>query len=119
MATTKELQERIHKVLLAKGVTSEKSDILSPNPEEEKVFVKRINIGKDFGKGPNAVEVSCVSITSGTPFEVRSDVPSIKNVRINTKNSQGEWCNIYLNEAPKELLEFVEQCIKPHRPLNR
>lgn len=106
------LQNAIHKLLLEKGVTSEKGDILSDNPEEEKVYAKRVNIDKQFGDGPDAVDVSCVSITSSRPFDNREDIPSIHNVRVNTKNSQGEWCNLFLNEVPSDLLEFVYQNMK-------
>ena len=32
-----------------------------------------------------------------------------RNVRFNMKNPQGQWVNLFMHEAPKELLEFVHK----------
>lgn len=88
---------------MVNGVETSKGDILSDDPIENKVYTKRINIGKDYGIGSNAVEVVCVSFTTHN----KATVLRPKDVRINTRNSQGKWCNIFVQEAPTEMLEFV------------
>ena len=103
------LSELIFTTIVSKGTESSKGDILSDDPIEDKVYTKRININKDYGSGANAVEVACVSLTSGSHDwdAIGRDKSKIKNVRINMKNGNGKWCNIFVNEAPTELLEFV------------
>lgn len=107
MASNKrtKIYSRILSSILKNGIESTKGDILSDDPIEDKVYTKRINIGKDYGEGVNAVDIVCISLTSDTnDWENNAKV---RNIRINTRNSQGKWCNIFINEAPTELLEFV------------
>jgi len=99
-----ELKKRIFDSINAVGVISSKGDITDNDPMDKKVWVKKVNIGKDFGHDATGIEVACVSLTC-TSNDFKD--ASINNVRINTKNRQGQWCNIFINEAPKELLEFV------------
>ena len=103
------LRRSIFASILLNGIETSKGDILSDDPIEDKVYTKRINIGKDYGNGVNAVEVVCVSITSDSNKwgDINNNSVKIKNVRINTKNNQGKWCNIFINEAPTEMLEFI------------
>ena len=103
--------EKIFKRILSNGVISSKGDILSDDPIEDKVYTKRININKDytFKNCVDIVEVVSVCITSDN--ESLSDVNE-NNVRINMKNRAGSWINIFLYEAPDELIEFVYNCIK-------
>jgi hypothetical protein len=65
---------------------------------------KKVKIDKDF----DSIEIAYVSVSSEKPLK---DDISLDNVRINTKNREGKWCNIFLKEAPMELLEFVWKTI--------
>ena len=102
---TNELKKEIFKAIVNNGMQSSRADIFGENPMEDKVYTRRININSDYGEGVNTTEIVCVSLTSDTPtFDTMTDVDS---VRINTKNSHGTWCNIFVTEAPKEMLEFI------------
>ena len=105
------LSALIFDAIVTKGIESSKGDILSDDPIEDKVYTKRINIGKNYGEGANAVEVACVSITSGSCDwdSISKDSSKMRNIRINVKNRQNKWCNIFINEAPDDLLEFVSR----------
>lgn len=102
-----QLRWDIFSSIIVNGTETSKGDILSDDPIENKVYTKRINIGKDYGNGANAVEVVCVSLTSQ---EGDKNLRS-QDVRINTRNAQGKWCNIFIGEAPFEMLEFVHNNI--------
>jgi len=97
--------------ILLNGIETTKG--VGENPIEEKVYTKRLNVGKNYGEGANAVEVVYVSLTSGGNDwdDMKKKALKIKNVRINCKNSNGEWCNIFINEAPTEMLEFISNNI--------
>lgn len=99
-----ELKENIFEYVKTLGTLSSKGDVLGDEPIEDKVYTKKVNIGEDYGYGATGVEVACVSLTSST--EDFKDT-SINNVRINTKNRQEQWCNIFINEAPKGMLELI------------
>lgn len=103
----------IFDAIVTKGIESSKGDIMSNDPIEDKVYTKRINIGKDYGEGTNAVEVTCVSLTSGDSdwAAIGKNTSKMRNIRINIRNNQNKWCNIFVNEAPIELLEFVSRNI--------
>lgn len=100
------LENGILSIIMSKGVNSTKADVLGENPMEDKVYTKRINIGKDFGNATSSVEIASVCITSDKPISMKN-VPSLDDVRINTKNHRGQWCNIFIKEAPEEMLEFI------------
>ena len=96
-----ELKQSIFEAVINNGVESSKADILGNNPMEEKVYTKRININSDY----DDMEVVCVSITNDTPsFDAitNNDV-----VRVNVKNRNGVWCNLFINEVSKKMLEFI------------
>ena len=96
-----ELKQSIFEAVINNGVESSKADILGNNPMEEKVYTKRININSDY----DDMEVVCVSITNDTPsFDTitNNDV-----VRVNVKNRNGVWCNLFINEVSKSMLEFI------------
>lgn len=100
-----ELKNSILKSIITNGIESSKADIFGDNPMEDKVYTKRININAEFGEGINTTEIVCVSLTSDTPsFDTITDNDK---VRINTKNPHGAWCNLFINEVPKEMLEFI------------
>lgn len=100
-----ELKENIFEYVKSVGVLTSKGDVLGDEPIEEKVYTKKVNIGEDYGyDGATGVEVACVSLTSTT--EDFKDA-CVNNVRINTKNRQEQWCNIFINEAPKDMLELI------------
>ena len=98
------LRNEIFNAIMTNGVMSSKDDIISNDPED-RVYTKRLNIGKDYcSKNFSFIEVACVSVTSDS--KEMKDVTA-RNVRFNMKNPQGQWVNLFMHEAPKELLEFV------------
>ncbi len=100
------LRNEIFNAIMTNGVMSSKDDIISNDPED-RVYTKRINIGKDYcSKNFSIIEVACVSVTSDS--KEMKDVTA-RNVRFNMKNPQGQWVNLFMHEAPKELLEFVHK----------
>ena len=102
---TNELKKEIFNAIINKGMESSRADIFGENPMEDKVYTRRININSEYGEGINTTEIVCVSITSDTPcFDTITDNDK---VRINTKNPHGAWCNLFINEVPKEMLEFI------------
>ena len=104
MNKSKEIS-KIFNVVLTKGIETSKSDILGEDIDD-KVYTKRININKDyeFRNGVDMVEVVSVSLTCEN--ENMTDATPRK-VRINMKNRNGSWVNIFLTEAPDELIEFI------------
>ena len=105
---TKELKENIFEYVKTVGSVSSKGDVLGEEPMEDKVYTKKVNIDKDYGYGANGIEIACVSLTSST--EDFKDACE-NNIRINTKNRQGQWCNIFMSEAPKDMLELIWKAI--------
>ena len=101
MATTK---QNIFNILKFGGTITTKGDIMSNNPIYDKVYTKRIDINKDFKINDDTLEVKSVSITSND--ENFTDATPNK-IRFNLKNGNNSWVNIFINEAPKELIEFV------------
>ena len=100
------LRNEIFNTIITNGVMSSKDDIISNDPED-RVYTKRINIGKDYcSKNFSFIEVACVSVTSDS--KEMKDVTA-RNVRFNMKNPNGQWVNLFMHEAPKELLEFVHK----------
>jgi hypothetical protein len=98
------LENGILGFVMVNGVETSKADILGDNPMEDRIYTKKVKIDKDF----DSIEIAYVSVSSEKPL--KDDVP-LDNVRINTKNREGKWCNIFLKEAPMELLEFVWETI--------
>ena len=95
----------IFNVVLTKGIETTKSDILGEDIDD-KVYTKRININKDynFKNGVDTVEVVSVSLTCENE-NMTGAAP--RKVRINIKNRANSWVNIFLTEAPDELIEFI------------
>ena len=92
--------------VLRNGIMTSKGDIMSDDPIEDKVYTKKIIIKKDykFKNGVDVIEVVSVSLTCENE---RMTDASIEKVRINIKNRGNSWVNIFLNEAPDELIEFI------------
>lgn len=101
MKTTK---QNIFNILKFGGTITTKGDIMSNNPIYDKVYTKRIDINKDFKIDNDTLEVKSVSITSND--ENFTDATPNK-IRFNLKNRNNSWVNIFINEAPKELIDFV------------
>lgn len=95
----------IFNVVLTKGIETSKSDILGEDIDD-KVYTKRININKDyeFKNGVDIVEVVSVSLTCENE---NMGGASSRKVRINMKNRNNSWVNIFLHEAPNELIDFI------------
>jgi hypothetical protein len=100
------LRNEIFNAIMTNGIMSSKDDIISNDPDD-RVYTKRVNIGKDYcSKNFSFIEVACVSVTSDS--KEMKDVTA-RNVRFNMKNPNGQWVNLFMHEAPKELLEFVHK----------
>ena len=100
-----EMIEKIFNELIEYGKVTAKPDILGQGSLEEKVFTKRIEINKTMDNG---IEVVCVTVTSNDAT-FRDTTPS--DMRVNTTNAQDQWCNLFADEAPEEILELVEATI--------
>ena len=92
--------EKIYQTLIETGKVTTKSDILGVDPMEDKVFTKRLSVNKNLGEGPNTVELVYVTVTS-------NDI----TFRLNTRNVQDQWCNIFIDEATDEMLELVNSAL--------
>ena len=105
---TREDKRFIFNCILSFGTDSSKADIMGDNPMEDKVYTKRINLDTDYEGG---LHIASVSLTSDNPnFTDASNTDvSIRKVRINTKNYQGKWVNIFLNEAPTRLVNTIAE----------
>lgn len=101
---------KIFNKVLSEGINTSKGDIMSDDPIEDKVYTKRININKDyeFENNVDIVEVVSVSVTS---YNENMKDATPRKLRINMKNRAGSWVNIFINEAPKELIEFIYENI--------
>ena len=91
------------------GTLSTKSNILANHNDmlEDKVYTKKININKEFI--PNNDVTNTLDIIS---VSLSSDNPSMNNtrfskVRINTKNRNNSWVNIFVTEADDKLIDFI------------
>ena len=101
-----ELKQSIFEAVINNGVESSKPNILGNDPMEDRVYTKILNVNSDY----DGVEVACVSVTTDTPsFDTITDNDS---VRINVKNRDGVWCNMFINEVPNDMLEFIHDKIK-------
>ena len=76
------------------------------NELKQSIFEAVINNGVESSKADNDdMEVVCVSVTNDTPsFDTITDNDT---VRINVKNRDGVWCNLFINEVSKDMLEFI------------
>lgn len=101
-----ELKQSIFEAVINNGVESSKPNILGNNPMEDRVYTKILNVNSDY----DGVEVACVSVTTDNPsFDT---ITYNDSVRINVKNRDGVWCNMFINEVPKDMLEFIYDKIK-------
>ena len=101
----------IFNTIMLSGIESSKGDIMSDDPIEDKVYTKRININKDyeFKNGVDIVEVVSISVTADNKW---MEGVNQRKARINMKNRTGSWVNIFMHEAPEELIEFIYDNIK-------
>ena len=100
-----EVIERIYDTLIEIGKVTSKPDILGQNPMDEKVFTKRIEINKTMSDG---TEIVCVTLTSN---DIAFRDTTSADMRVNTKNYKEQWCNLFADETPDEILEIVETSI--------
>jgi len=100
--------EKIYQTLIETGKVTTKSDILGVDPMEDKVFTKRLSVNKNLGEGPNTVELVYVTVTSN---DITFRDTTSADMRLNTRNVQDQWCNIFMKEATEEMLELVETAI--------
>lgn len=100
----------IFNTVLTKGIKSLKNDILGEDIDDS-VYTKRVNINKDykFRNGVDTVEVVCITLTCDNE-NMKDAAP--RKVRINMRNRNNSWVNIFLHEAPNELIEFIYKNIK-------
>lgn len=103
-----EVIERIYNTLIEQGKVSTRADVTGIDPMEDKVYVKRLSIDKNLGEGANTIELVYVTIKSDDPSF--SDTSS-SDMRLNTKNTQDQWCNLFIDEATEEMLSLVEAAV--------
>jgi hypothetical protein len=101
--------EKIYNALIAQGKVTSKADTLGIDPMEDKVYTKRLSINKNLGEGPQTIELVFVTVTSDDP--TFSDTAS-SDMRLNTKNTQDQWCNLFIDEATEDMLELVISTIE-------
>ena len=104
----KETIEKIYNALIEQGKVTAKSDILGTNEMEDKVFTKRLSIDKNLGEGANTIELVYVTLTSN---DITFRDTKSADVRLNTRNVQDQWCNIFIDEATEDMLALVESAI--------
>ena len=99
----------IFDAVLNNGIETSKNDILGEDIYDQG-YTKKININKvyEFKNGVDSVEVVCVSMTCEN--EDMSDAAEGK-IRINMRNRNNSWVNIFLHEAPDELIDFIHKYI--------
>ena len=97
--------EKIFNELIENGKVTAKTDILGTNPMEDKVFTKRINVNKEMSDG---TEIVCVTVTSN---DITFRDTTSSDMRINTRNYKNQWCNLFADETPEEILAVVETSI--------
>jgi hypothetical protein len=95
----------IFEALMVNGTVSEKADILGFDPMEQKVYTKRLRIGKDV----DSIEVVYVSVTSD---EEDFEGVSISDLRINTKNAYDTWVNMFASEADEKILTKIYEAVR-------
>ena len=100
--------EKIYNTLIEQGKMTTKMDALGDDPLEDKVYTKRLSINKNLGEGANAIELVYVTLTSHD-MQFRNTSP--KDMRLNTKNVQDQWCNLFINEATEDMLSLVESTV--------
>lgn len=100
--------EKIYQTLIETGKVTTKSDILGVDPMEDKVFTKRLSVNKNLGEGPNTVELVYVTVTSN---DITFRDTTSADMRLNTRNVQDQWCNIFIDEATDEMLELVNSAL--------
>ena len=100
--------EKIYNALIEQGKVTTKSDVLGTNAMEDKVFTKRLSIDKNLGEGANTIELVYVTLTSN---DITFRDTTSADVRLNTRNVQDQWCNIFIDEATEDMLALVESAI--------
>ena len=104
----KETIEKIYNALIEQGKVTAKSDVLGANAMEDKMFTKRLSIDKNLGEGANTIELVYVTLTSN---DITFRDTTSADVRLNTRNVQDQWCNIFIDEATEDMLALVESAI--------
>ena len=101
----KEFLDYIFEALMVNGTVSEKADILGFDPMEQKVYTKRLKIGKEA----DSVELIYVSVTSD---DADFEGVSVSDLRINTKNAYDVWVNMFASEADEEILKKIYEAVR-------
>ena len=100
--------EKIYNALMQQGKVTSKSDVLGTDPMEDKVFTKKLTVDKELGEGASAIEVKFIAITSDNK---EFNNTSSNDVRVNIKNTRNQWCNLFIEETPENILELVEATV--------
>ena len=103
-----ELIEKIYNTLMESGKITAKVDTLGIDPMEDKVFTKRLSVNKKLGEGVNAIELVYVTVTSN---DATFRDTSSSDMRLNTKNTRDQWCNLFANEATEEMIVLVDSAV--------
>ena len=88
--------EKIYNTLMEKGKVSTRADVMGIDPMEDKVYVKRLSVNKKLGEGVNTIELVYVTVTSN---DATFRDTSSSDMRLNTKNTRDQWCNLFIGEG--------------------
>ena len=100
--------EKIFNTLITQGKVTSKPNPLGEDPMEDKVYTRRLHVNKTLGEGANAIELVYITITSDD-VDFSDVMPT--DMRLNTKNTRGEWCNLFIDEATNKMLDLVENSV--------
>ena len=100
--------EKIFNALITQGKVTSKPNAFGENPMEDKVYTRRLHVNKTIGEGANTIELVYITVTSND-VDFSDVLPT--DMRLNTKNTRDEWCNLFIDEATNEMLELVESSI--------
>ena len=104
----KETIKRIYEILTQCGTLTSKPDVLGTYPVEDEVYTKRLDVNKTIGEGPDTIDIVCVTLSSSDE-EFGNSSPS--DIRLNTKNTNDQWCNLFITDATDEMLSLVQSAL--------
>jgi hypothetical protein len=99
----KTTKQNIFNIVNNVGKVTTKPNVLD---NEENVYTKTLKVNKNFKhtNTTDTLKVVSVSLTASTK-DFKDATPN--NIRFNLQNNNKSWINIFINEAPKELIDFV------------
>ena len=99
----KTTKQNIFNIVNNVGKVTTKPNVLD---NDENVYTKILKVNKNYKptNTTDTLKVVSVSLTANTK-DFKDATPN--NIRFNLQNNNKSWINIFINEAPKELIDFV------------